>query len=93
MSSVDGVNDLMKRSPRNPRNLREPLFSRKMLFLSLMQGFIVLGVVPGVFWLAISRGEGEQELRALTFTTLMISNLGLILINRSWSRTFFLPCP
>jgi Ca2+-transporting ATPase len=26
-------------------------------------------------------------MRVLTFTTLMISNLGLIFTNRSWSRT------
>jgi Ca2+-transporting ATPase len=78
--------DVMKRPPRNSR---EPLFSRKMLTLSLMQGVIVLVVVLGVFWFALSRGDNEPEIRALTFTTLMISNLGLILTNRSWSRTFF----
>ena len=77
--------DVMKRPPRNSK---EPLFSRKMLALSLMQGVIVLLVVLGVFWFALSRGDNEQEVRALTFTTLMISNLGLILTNRSWSRTF-----
>jgi P-type Ca2+ transporter type 2C len=73
---------------RPPRNSREPLFSRKMLALSLMQGVIVLVVVLGVFWFALSRGDNEQEVRALTFTTLMISNLGLILTNRSWSQPF-----
>jgi P-type Ca2+ transporter type 2C len=77
--------DVMKRPPRNSK---EPLFSRKMLALSLMQGVIVLLVVLGVFWFALSRGDNEQEVRALTFTTLMISNLGLILTNRSWSQTF-----
>jgi Ca2+-transporting ATPase len=77
--------DVMKRPPRNSG---EPLFSREMVALSLMQGVVVLAVVLGVFWFAISRGEGEQKVRALTFTTLMISNLALILTNRSWSRTF-----
>ncbi len=77
--------DVMKRPPRNSS---EPLFSRKMVAFSLMQGVIVLVVVLAVFWFALSRGQGEQEVRALTFTTLMISNLGLILTNRSWSRTF-----
>ncbi len=73
---------------RPPRNSREPLFTRRTLFLSLMQGCTVLVVVLAVFWFALSKGESEQEVRALTFTTLMISNLGLILTNRSWSRTF-----
>ena len=77
--------DVMKRPPRNSR---ESLFSRKMVSLGLMQGVIVLFVVLGVFWFALSRGDNEPKIRALTFTTLMISNLGLILTNRSWSRTF-----
>ena len=72
---------------RPPRNSREPLFCRKTLLLSLMQGVIVLLVVLGVFWFARSRGADAQELRAMTFTTLMISNLGLILTNRTWSNT------
>ena len=76
---------------RPPRNSREPLFCRKTLVLSLMQGIIVLVVLLGVFWLARSRGADEQEIRALTFTTLMISNLGLILTNRTWSTTFASP--
>jgi Ca2+-transporting ATPase len=78
-------NDVMKRPPRDPG---EPLFSRKMLTISFMQGIIVFAAVLGVFWFGTSRGDSEQEVRALTFTTLMISNLGLILTNRSWSRTF-----
>ncbi len=72
---------------RPPRNSNEPLFCRNTVFLSLIQGVIVLVVVLGVFWFACSRGVDEQEIRALTFTTLMISNLGLILTNRSWSST------
>ena len=31
-------------------------------------------------------GWGEAEARALTFTTLVVANLGLIFANRSWSR-------
>ena len=73
---------------RPPRNSREPLFSLKTVALSLIQGFIVLLFVFGVFLFAQSKGAGDREIRALTFTTLMISNLGLILTNRSWSRRF-----
>jgi len=77
--------DVMKRPPRKSR---EPLFSRKMVALSLLQGVIVLAAVLAVFWFSRSKGDSETEVRALTFTTLMISNVGLILTNRSWSRTF-----
>ena len=32
-------------------------------------------------------GKGELEARALTFATLVVANLGLILVNRSWTRS------
>ena len=76
--------DVMQRPPRNPK---EPLFSRKTLIVSLLQGFIVLLTVLAVFGFAWYRGMGDKEARALTFTTLIVANLGLILTNRSWSRT------
>lgn len=70
-----------------PRNPREPLFSKRTLLLSLLQGASVLIIVLAVFTISLHRGQGEQEARALAFTTLIIANLGLIFTNRSWSRT------
>ncbi len=55
--------------------------------LSLLQGLSVLVIVLAVFAVSLYRGQGEAEARALTYTTLIIANLGLILTNRSWSRT------
>jgi P-type Ca2+ transporter type 2C len=72
---------------RPPRSTGEPLFSRQIVVLSMMQGFIVLGVVMGIFCFFYNRTESVEEVRTLTFTTLMISNLSLILTNRSWTRT------
>jgi Ca2+-transporting ATPase len=76
--------DVMTRPPRNPK---ESLFDRTTLALSLLQGTSVLFIILGVFAIALYRGHGELEARALTFTTLIIANLGLILTNRSWSRS------
>ena len=78
--------DVMERPPRNPK---QPLFDRRTLTLSLLQGSSVLLVVLGVFAAAMYRGETETNVRALTFTTLIIANLALILTNRSWTRTIF----
>jgi Ca2+-transporting ATPase len=72
---------------RPPRNSGEPLFSHKTVTISMLQGIIVLCVVLGVFLWSFQRGDSEQEVRTLTFTTLIISNLALILTNRSWTRT------
>jgi Ca2+-transporting ATPase len=76
--------NIMRRPPRNPK---EPLFSRRTLQLSLLQGGSVLVVLVGVFATAYYSGHGEFDARALAFTTLMVANLSMILTNRSWSRT------
>ena len=74
---------------RPPRQKDEGLFTRKNLALSLLQGFVVLAFI---FWVYISgpgRGFDEAQVRTLTFTTIVIANLSLILTNRSWSATIF----
>ena len=76
--------DVMSRPPRNPQ---ERLFNRRTLVMSLMQGTSVLVIILVVFAISLYCGQGELEARALTFTTLIIANLGLILTNRSRSRT------
>lgn len=72
---------------KSPRPLGEALFSRDLILPSLVQGVVVFGIVLAVFLIALYRGQGERDARALTFTTLIFANLGLILVNRSWSRT------
>ncbi|MFK0730252.1 MAG: cation-translocating P-type ATPase, partial [Gloeotrichia echinulata HAB0833] len=76
--------NVMRRPPRNPK---EPLFSRRTLRLAVLQGLSVLVVLLAVFGIAFYSGNGEFDARALAFTTLIISNLSMILSNRSWSRT------
>jgi len=71
---------------RPPRNRKEPLFSRRTITLSLMQGVAVLLVTMAIYGVSLSQGRGELEARSLAFTTLVIANLGLILSNRFWSK-------
>ena len=75
--------DIMQRPPRNPK---KTLFSRKLLMISFVQGVFSLIAVTAVFRIAISLHDSDAEARALAFITLVISNLCLILTNRSWSR-------
>ncbi len=72
-----------------PRPTGEPLFSRHMLTLSLLQGAGVLLMALAFFGLALYRGQDENEARALTFTTLVVANLALVFTNRSWTRSLF----
>ena len=71
---------------RPPRDRKEPLFSRRTIVLSLLQGTAVLLVTLAIYGIAWEQGRGELEARSLAFTTLVIANLGLILSNRVWSK-------
>jgi len=75
---------LMQRPPRSPG---EPLLSGRHLILSFFQGFSILVAVMAVFAIALHYREPATNARALTFSTLVVANLMLILANRSWTRT------
>lgn len=72
---------------RSPRNLQERMFGRKNLALSLVQGISMLAGVIAVFLYALHMGKGEVDARTLTFATLVIANLTLIVANLSWSQS------
>ncbi len=71
--------NIMSRPPRDPN---EPLFNRKMWLPSLINGTSILIALLGVYLIGLARGQGEAEVRALVFTTLILSNLFLIFLNR-----------
>lgn len=74
----------MRRPPRDPR---DRLFGRQTLSYSLAQGFAVLVAVLTFYAAALVLGYGDEEARALSFSTLIVANLGLIFVNRSWTET------
>lgn len=76
--------DVMRRPPRKPG---KSVFSTRNILLSLLQGAGALVSVLAVFVIALYRGQGERDARALAFTTLILANLGLIWTNRSRTRT------
>jgi P-type Ca2+ transporter type 2C len=75
--------NVMQRPPRNPQ---EPLFGRKTLGLAILQGSGILATILAIFVIALYRGQGELDARTLTFTTLILANLGLILSESSSAR-------
>ncbi|HEU4726846.1 MAG TPA: cation-translocating P-type ATPase [Kofleriaceae bacterium] len=72
---------------RPPRPKQAPLFTTRMLVLSLLQGASVLAVSLALYLVATSSGDAHA--RTLAFTSLMSGNLALILVNRSWRATVF----
>ncbi len=75
--------DVMRRPPRDPR---APLFGRRMLVISALQGLSTMVVVVAVYAIALHLGQSEAESRALTFTSFLFANVALIFTNRSWSQ-------
>jgi len=75
--------DVMRRPPRDPKT---KMFNRRTLGLGILQGLVVLITVLFVFMFSYYDGQGEAEARALTYITLIIANICLILTNLSWSK-------
>ena len=72
---------------RPPRRLEEPLFGRQMILTGLIQGAGRAGRRPGGLCACPVSRLGRGEARMMSFACLVIANLGLILTNRSWTRS------
>jgi Ca2+-transporting ATPase len=67
-----------------PRRVGEPIFAGRVLLLAALQGLSALAAVLGLYLWAVLTGRPDDEVRSITFATLVIGNLALILVNRSW---------
>ncbi len=76
--------NVMRRPPRAPD---EPLFSRPLVLWSLVQGAFALALVGAIFVVAYQRGMPENEVRALTFFSLVLAIVSLIFVNRSFGSS------
>jgi len=76
--------DVMQRPPRDPES---KLLLPQRLLWGCLQGVVVLLVLAAVLWGAVRAGMPEPNLRALVFTCLVLANVGLILVNRSFSSS------
>lgn len=72
--------DIMKRPPRA---VNSRLFNRSTALVALAQGLSVLGASLAVYFWALRSGVADDVVRSMTFATLLLSNVGLILVNRS----------
>jgi Ca2+-transporting ATPase len=72
---------------RPPRKSNESLFSVPTVGMSLIHGFVALGLVLTTWIGAGKLGFGVDTQRALSFISLVVANLAVILTNRSWSHS------
>ncbi|EHH12723.1 ATPase [Mesorhizobium amorphae] len=76
--------DTMRRPPRDPE---AALFSRSLIAWSVVQGLLAFALVAGIFLFALHWGMPENEIRALTFFSLVLTIVGLIFVNRTFSES------
>ncbi len=74
---------------RPPKNINEPFFGARKILFSCMQGVGILLVCLLVYFISLEMGYSEKSVRTLTFVTLIVSNIAVILSNRSWTTGFF----
>ena len=81
--------DVMKQPPRR---VGEPMFGRRVLTIAALQGVTVFAAVLAVYLSSVLTERPDDVTRSVTFATLVVGNLALILVNRSWRlpiwRTF-----
>ncbi len=70
----------MRRPPRAPM---EPLFSALTIAWSVLQGVLAFGVAAAIFVVSMQYGLDDDQVRAVTFASLVTSIIALILVNRS----------
>jgi Ca2+-transporting ATPase len=74
--------DVMRRPPRQPQM---SLFDRGILQRAALQGSFFLLALLGIYTFSLRGGLHPDEGRALAFTAMVVGNIGLIFMNRSWS--------
>lgn len=78
--------NIMKRAPRNSQ---EAFFGAGKILHSVVQGGLLLVMVLAVYFLSVREGHTEGEIRAITFSALIIGNIFLILTKLSKTRCAF----
>jgi len=74
---------------RPPKGIDQAFFGGNKILLSCMQGVGILLITLAVYFIAFYQGHGAKEVRAMSFITLIASNIAIILANRSWTEHIF----
>lgn len=74
---------------RKPREVNAKIFDNHSLGFSIAQGGVVLVFVLAVYLWALNSGKSDDLVRTLSFGTLMLGNIALVLVNRSQHLSIF----
>jgi len=71
-----------------PRNKNDGLFNGYELPVSIFQGLVIAAGVLLMYYSYMSRGSSIETTRSVVFTTLVLSNILLTFVNRSFTENF-----
>ncbi len=74
---------------RAPRKMSNKFFSLRELSISIFQGLMITAGCLILAFYYMKQGSNETEIRSLIYTTLIISNILLTLVNRSFYFSVF----
>lgn len=74
---------------RKPRDVNAKMFDKRNLAFAIAQGSGVLAVVMTMYVWALNSGKGDDLVRTMSFGTLMLGNIALVLVNRSQHLLIF----
>lgn len=70
---------------RPPKDINEPFFGARKILFSCLQGIGIIIICLLVYFMGLKMGYSEKGVRTLTFVTLIVSNISVIISNRSWT--------
>ncbi|MBK8404516.1 MAG: cation-translocating P-type ATPase [Saprospiraceae bacterium] len=73
---------------RPPRKTNKKFFGTSQMMFSILQGLILLAMVLVIYFMSVEEGHSQGEVRAITFSALIVGNIFLILNNLSKTRSF-----
>jgi len=74
---------------RPPKSLTDKFFGMRKILMSCLQGTGILAITLAVYGFGLHLGYGNNEVRTMAFITLIVSNISIILTNRSWTNNIF----
>ncbi|MBK7297629.1 MAG: cation-translocating P-type ATPase [Flavobacteriales bacterium] len=74
---------------RSPRPLSLTFLTWKDLSISIWQGLVITLGTLGAYQISVQQGYHEELVRTMVFSTLVIANIGLTLVNRSFTASLF----
>lgn len=76
-----------ERELRHPTSTGSNLLEMSQLWITIAQGLVITAGCLAAGYYGLMRGAGEVEVRTFIFTTLVLSNVFLTLVNRSFTET------